>query len=285
MTTDTAAKRDKAITEARKVAERLEGGGLTEDERGTAMQRLANLMRRWDLDDSIIARREGRKRQAPVYKKYTVSDAGGFGRERTAVIGHMAAALGGKYVCNWVQKYSPTTGQKAGKAYTTTGVVASTAVHETLALLVPLVMIQMEGAVGVPRRAHLDDLRASDQIYQQYPTKLHVKSRYFTATFFQDYGYTVAHRLRQGVQAAQQEAIEAVYAEHGETEVAGAELAIIDDAAAVKRTYIAMFPSLTSMRSRKFTSDSGARAGREAGERADLGDGKLGGVPRKELAN
>lgn len=278
-------KRDKATSEARKVAERLEGGGLTKDERDTAMQRLANLMRRYDLDDSIIARREGRKRTAPVFKKYPVSDAGGFGRERTAVIGHMAAALGGKYVCHWDQKYSPTSGKKAGKAYTSTGVVATQAVHETLTLLVPLVMLQMENDVRPPRRAHLEELRASDWIYQEQPTKLHVKSRYFTATFFDNYGNAVARRLKQGAQAAQQEAIEAVYAEYGESEVTGAELAIIDDAAAVQAVYIQRFPNLRSMRSRKFTSDSGERAGREAGRRADLGDGHLGGAPRKQLAH
>lgn len=280
----TTARRDKAVADARKIAERLEGGGLTEDERGTAMQRLANLMRRWDLDDTILARREGRKRTAPVYRQYPVSDAGGFGRERTAVIGHMATALGGKYVCNWEQKFSPSTGKKAGKAYTSTGVVASESVHETLKLLVPLVMIQMEGAVSLPRRAHLNDLRASDWIYQEYPTKLHVKSRYFTATFFDNYGTTVASRLKAGAQAAQQEAIEAVYTEHGEAGVTGAQLAIIDDKAAVQQVYTRLFPSLKSMRSRKYTSDSGGRAGRAAGRRADLGDGKIGGS-RKELAN
>jgi hypothetical protein len=230
-----------------------------DEERQTAYAKAADLMTRYNIDQAMVRRSTGQAPEPVEVYRFDVPNTGAHGKARTFAAGSIAEALG----CKCAYFYL---GQRETCHVMIVGMASDIA---TVRTLLPLVMTQAEHAAGPATRTRAAQLREllADEWWpaDEINTEVRRERTKFYRSFIQAYGSAVAARIGQCRQTMVAEAVSAG---------TGAELVLVDRDQRVTAQFGEQYPKLRTARASQHSS-AGLAAGREAGRRADLGDGRL----------
>ncbi|SEG83983.1 Protein of unknown function [Thermomonospora echinospora] len=232
---------------------RAEHPATPRPEAEAAHAKAAELMLRHALDEAALRADQGQVPDPAVYWERIAPGGGGHARARTAAAGAVIKAYGGRYAV----RGDGTRGQDI-----TLLIVTTRAARDALLLLLPSLELQMEGAGRRETDAYMATV--PKDAFARRSDRSRWANNYFRA-FIVGYGDAVARRIEQARQG--------LLAQDGGGSSRALVLAGEDRRVAAE--FAARFPELGRPRVQRLRAD-GYRAGRVAGDRADLGDGRLG---------
>ncbi|WP_199485395.1 DUF2786 domain-containing protein [Actinomadura craniellae] len=229
-----------------------------------AHAKAAELMMRYALDEASLRAERGERPEPVVYWERVASGAGGHARARSAACGAVIRAHGGRYAVR---------GDGAYRRDITLLVVTTRAARDALALLLPSLDLQAEGAAHRVTDAYMRTI--PEEAFARASDRSRWANGYFRA-FLVGHADAVARRIEAARVRLREEAATAACA--GATRA----LVLVGDEERVSAEFRARFPALGRGRGQRVRAD-GYSAGQAAGRRADLGTGGLGG-PRAALS-
>jgi hypothetical protein len=239
---------------------RAEHAETPEAEAQACAAKAADLMMRHSLDEAALRARRGERPEPVVYWEHTVSGRDGHARARSSGLTAVVCAYGGECALR---------GDGTYRQDMTLLAVTTASARDALALLLPSLTLQMDGA----------GIRAADAVMESVPPWLfHRKSdrtrwrNGYLKSFLVGYADTVAERLEAARGRLRDEGTPG-------DGPCGTSLVLARDDERVRAEFAARFPRLGRARGQRLRHD-GFSAGRAAGRHADLGSGMPGGSRR-----
>jgi hypothetical protein len=238
---------------------RAEHPETPEAEAQACAAKAAELMMRHAIDEAALRAMRGERPEPVVYWEHVVHGGDGHARARSAGLTAVIRAYGG--VC-------ALRGNGTYRQDIALLVVATESARDALALLLPSLTLQMDGAGTRSAEAHMRGY--PPELFRRKADRTRWRNGYLKA-FLVGYGDTVAERvaaargrLRDG---------------DGAADGPGKALVLARDDERVRTEFAARFPVLGKAREQRVRRD-GFAAGRDAGRFADLGSGTVGGSRR-----
>lgn len=243
---------------------RAEHPETPEAEAQACAAKAAELMLRHAIDEAALRARRGETPEPVVYWEHTVFGRDGHARARSAGLTAVVRAYGGECAIRGDGTYRQDIALLA---------VATASAREALALLLPSLTLQMDGAGARAADAHI--ARYPEQLFRRKADRTRWRNGYLKS-FLVGYGDAVAERI-----AAARGRLRGEGAAAGDG-VSGT-LVLARDDERVREEFAARFPVLGKARGQRLRGD-GFAAGRDAGRFADIGSGTVGG-PRRALGH
>ncbi|HEX2314989.1 MAG TPA: DUF2786 domain-containing protein [Thermomonospora sp.] len=247
---------DAAKVEARVRAllARAEHPATPRPEAEAAHAKAAELMMRHALDEAALRAGRGEGHEPVVYWEHVACGSGGHARARSVAAGAVIRAFGGRFAVR---------GDGTRRRDVLLLVVTTRAARDALALLLPSLQIQMEGAGRRETDAYMRDV--PEHAFARRSDRSRWANGYFRA-FLVGYADAVARRVETARRGLRDEAGKGT----------SRALVLVGEEQRVAAEFAARFPVLGRPRRHRLRAD-GYRAGEVAGRHADLGDGHLDG--------
>jgi hypothetical protein len=233
----------------RALLSRAEHPETPEAEAQACAAKAAELMMRHAIDEAALRGRRGERPEPIVYWEHTVGGCDGHARARSAGLTAVVRAYGGACALRGDGTYRQDIILLA---------VATESARDALALLLPSLTLQMDGAGARAADAHMREHPA--ELFRRKADRTRWRNGYLKA-FLVGYGDRVAERV---------EAARGRLRDEGPATPNAVVLARDDER--VRTEFAARFPVLCEARAQRVRRD-GFAAGRDAGRFADLGSG------------
>lgn len=240
----------------RALLDRAEHPETPEAEAQACAAKAAELMLRHAIDEAALRAGRGETPEPIVYWEYVVPGGDGHARARSAGLIAVIRAYGGECALR---------GDGTYRTDITLLVVTARSARDALALLLPSLTLQMDGAGARAADAHM--VGYPPESFRRTSDRTRRRGAYLKA-FLVGYGDTVAERI-----AAARGRLRAAAPPAGSPSGA---LVLARDEARVREAFTARFPMLGKARGQRVRLD-GFTAGRRAGRFADIGSGTVGG--------
>ncbi|WP_376773832.1 DUF2786 domain-containing protein [Lipingzhangella halophila] len=242
-----------------------EDPSVTDAESQAFTAKAAELMTRHAIAEAEARAQRGEAAESVTRMDFPVSGVGGHGKARVKALAGIAAAYG----CQ-----SAVRGNTSANTERTLIIVGTVSALDSLRVLLPSIMTQMEASARLTARNHVSDLR---EMRNYDRSTLATERNRFYRSFVRAYGYAVAERIREFRTRLREEPSGAAGDDsgtataEGDTTSRGAELVLRDDVNRVQEDFQQRFPQLRPTRPERTHHRAGARAGYIRGRRAELG--------------
>lgn len=260
--------KDKVIQRVRQLLALAEHKDTPPEEKEAAFAKAGELMYRHEIEQAELKRAEGQEEKIILWE-FWVSGKGGHGRERAWALGNVADGMG----CETAY-FGNDTGNKPRMVK----VVGPESTIASLKLLIPAVELQLEAEAAKHARKvarELPDWFSSAEKAQQ--------SARARRSFMAGFGKGILQRLT----AARKDFAAELHdqAQAGDERGKSTELVMVNRGQMVGAEFIRLFPKLRKARKGKPYDRSSYYAGKDAGQRADLGDSRLSRGQRREISD
>ncbi|HEY0543348.1 MAG TPA: DUF2786 domain-containing protein [Actinoallomurus sp.] len=233
----------------RALLSRAEHPETPEAEAQACAAKAAELMMRHAIDEAALRARRGERPEPIVYWEHTVGGRDGHARARSAGLSAVVRAYGGACALRGDGTYRQDVILLA---------VATEAARDALALLLPSLTLQMEGAGARAADAHMG--KYPEELFRRKADRTRWRNGYLKA-FLVGYGDRVAERVEEARGRLRDEGPATPNA-----------VVLARDDERVRTEFAARFPVVGQARAQRVRRD-GFAAGRDAGRFADLGSG------------
>lgn len=240
----------------RALLDRAEHPETPEAEAQACAAKAAELMLRHAVDEAALRERRGDRPEPVRYWEHTVSGRDGQARARASGLIAVVRAYGGECAMR---------GNGAYRQDITLLTVATESARAALALLLPSLTLQMDGAGARAADAHIQGF--PEHLFRRKADRTRWRNGYLKS-FLVGYGDAVAGRIAHARGRLHDD-------EPAGEEGSGA-LVLARDDRRVHDEFTARFPVLGKARGQRLRGD-GFAAGREAGRFADIGSGTVAG--------
>ncbi len=234
---------------------RAEHPETPEAEAQACAAKAAELMMRHAIDEAALRARRGEHPEPVVYWEHTVGGRDGHAHARSAGLSAVVSAYGGACALR---------GNGAYRQDITMLVVATRSARDALALLLPSLTLQMDGAGARAADAHMG--KFPEELFRRKADRTRWRNGYLKA-FLVGYGDRVAERIEAARGRLRGD----------DAPADSTALVLARDDERVRAEFTARFPVLGRARGARVRHD-GFTAGRDAGRFADLGSGAVPGL-------